>query len=164
MGPRHCEVEQCRCDTKQVRMQSREPWCHAHGKGSQGQRSEQPKRSILGLQLKRMVWLMVVCLLVRTSHQQLLMVYQVGRHGLRSSKTTFEGIVKDKDQDFKIHHDSLTKLGLRQTFQRGEDVMNMDIPNLTSIDNAKFRSTNTSRSILSAYAHVLGMFGSPDCK
>ena len=94
------------------------------------------------------------------------MVYQVGRHGYRSSKIKFEGLIEDETQNFKRFHDLLTSYGLKQTFERGEGIMKryQALMNNTDFNSINTRSSFKSRAKLSALSQLLGMFGSSECK
>ena len=94
------------------------------------------------------------------------MVYQVGRHGYRSSKIKFEGLIEDESQNFEKFNELLTNYGLKQTFERGEDIMirYQSIMKDTDIRHVSVRSSFKARTRLSALSQLLGMFGNIECK
>ena len=53
-----------------------------------------------------------ICGLSIVVNAKILLVYQVERHGARSGKVGFDGLIEDEDQNFVVNGFSLTKLGL----------------------------------------------------
>jgi hypothetical protein len=92
---------------------------------------------------------------------EIMLIYQVGRHGMRSAKLNFPDLVEEDTYAFKIGNFSLTKAGLRQTYERGLFLMSRyrDFLKDIKLSEVRVRASNTTRTILSSYSQLLGMFG-----
>ena len=114
---------------------------------------------------KTMLFILLVWFIL-SWNSKLLMVYQVGRHGYRSPKSKFEGLIEDESQNFNKFKELLTNYGLQQTFERGENIMKRYKSILKDVDikNVKVKSSFIARTRFSALSQLLGMFGSVNCK
>lgn len=122
----------------------------------------------MGKTLKRsyLALVLLLAVFITMSTCRIMMIYQIGRHGLRSSKLNFHGLVEEDQYEFKIGNFSLTKAGLQQTYQRGLSIMSRYRNFLKDINlsQVRVRASNTTRTILSSYSQLLGMFGSNVCR
>ena len=89
--------------------------------------------------------LLIALLLLPLWNAKLVMVYQMGRHGYRSSKITKGGLLQDDSLSFRKGSNSLTNQGLRQTFERGRDLVERYPTLFQNIDfsRIKIRSTKS---------------------
>lgn len=74
--------------------------------------------------------------------------------------------MEDEQSNFKINENSLTKYGLEQTYHRGLGIMSRyhDFLKDVQLNQIRVRASNTTRTILSAYSQLLGMFGTNKCR
>ena len=110
--------------------------------------------------------LLFTALLVSISVAKVVLVYQVARHGARSSPKVFSGVIETPDENFVRGNQTLTRLGLEQTYERGVLSVNKynHLFENSHMSNIKVRSSNTTRTIFSTYAHLLGIYGSLECR
>ena len=87
--------------------------------------------------------LLLALLLLSLWNAKFVMVYQMGRHGYRSSNITKRGLLQDDSLSFRKGKNSLTNQGLRQTFERGQDLAERYPTLFRNIDFSRIKIRST---------------------
>jgi hypothetical protein len=75
-------------------------------------------------------------------------------------------LLKDPTKNFVKGNMTLTHQGIGDTYQRGVDIMSRysQLLSQSMLKNVRVRASNTTRTVFSAYAQLVGMFGTQECK